>query len=103
MDSETKINNAIELRHEVEEMLHEPEYIIVLPTSILTITLNDMHPSDLCSSLFRVFTICEDFKAYDNLNERNKASCDYVQSTLHDKSVVLRTSVFRQCDNWFDS
>ena len=84
----------IELRQEVSDILQEPEYLLFLPPHILSIDLNSMNPPDLCAWLFEIYTLCKDYEACENLNNKVRAFYNYVQSTLRDESMELCASVF---------
>ena len=100
LDSETSVNDAMELRQEVEDMLQEPEYLHILPSHMLNMTPKDMDPTDLRAWLFETFTLCKDFEAYEELNAKVKSSFEFVQSPLQEVSVDLRTTLFRIEENW---
>ena len=59
-------------------MLEEVEYLHILPPHMLSITSKDMDPTDLRAWLFETFTLCKDFKAYQELNAKVKSSFEFV-------------------------
>ena len=100
LDGETSVNNAMELRQEVEDILQEPEYLHILPSHMLNITLKDMDQTDLRAWLFETYTLCKDFEAYEELNAKVKSSFEFVQSPLQEDSADLRTTLFQIEENW---
>ena len=93
LDSETLVNDTMELRQDVEDMLQEPEYLHILPSYMLNITPKDMDPIDLRAWLLETFTLCKDFEAYKELNAKVKSSFEFVQSPLQEDSVDLRITL----------
>ena len=96
------MNDVIELRQEVSDILQEPEYLLFLPLHMLSIDPNSIDPPDLCAWLFETYTLCEDYEAYKNLNNKVRASYNYIESILRDKRIELFTSVFMQRERWLD-
>ena len=63
---------------------------------MLSIDPNEIDSSNLRAWLFKTYTLCGDYEAYDNLNNRIKETHNYAQSFLQNKSIELRASVFTQ-------
>ena len=61
---------------------------------MLSIDPNEIDPSDLRAWLFETYTLCRDYEAYDNLNNWIKETHNYTQSSLQNKSIELRASIF---------
>ena len=95
-----RVNNMIELRQEVSDILKEPEYLLFLPQHMISIDPNSMDPPDLRAWLFETYTLCDDYEACENLNTKIRASHNFVQLTLRDDSIELRALIFTQRERW---
>jgi len=78
LDGETQVNDVIELRQEVSDILQEPEYLLFLPLHMLSIDPNSMDPPDLRAWLFEIYILCEDYETCENLNNKVRVSYNYV-------------------------
>ena len=101
LDGETNINDVLDLRAEVNEILNDPDYNPFLPSSMLEINPEKMDASELRAWLFETYTICKDKEAYTALNEKVQSSYNFSQSILRDDTFQLRHSTFRQREAWF--
>ena len=68
------MNDLVELRVEVSEILQEPDYLFYLPPSLIKVHSHKIDAIELRAWLFETYTICNDMEAYSSLNDRIKAS-----------------------------
>ena len=88
------MNNVIELRVEVRDILQELDYLLFLPPQMLNVNPNEMDASELHTWLFEIYIICGDYEAYKTLNKQIRDSHNYIHSVLRNESIELRALVF---------
>ena len=66
----------------------------------ININTDEIDTTELRVQLFKTYMICNDKETYEALNVKIKELHNYLQLVLQTKSLELRASVFRQCEEW---
>ena len=83
-DGETNVNDVLNLRVEVSEILNDTDYFLLLPSVMVNINPAAMDASELRTWLLETYSICNDKDAYAALNDKVKTSYTFTQSPLRD-------------------
>ena len=98
------MNDLVDLRSEVNEILQDADYYPFLSRTFLSISPTLMGVYALRAWLFEVYAICKDKDAHEAINTRTRNTQKFQQTTMNRESLDLRVSVYRdreeRCVTW---
>ena len=103
MDGETLVNDLVELRSEVNDILQDADYYPFLFPALLSILPSWIEASELRAWLFKVYTVYKDKNVYEAINKWTRNIHNFLQTTMNSESLDLRVSVYRNYKKWYNT